>query len=139
MANTLQKKIKFSKGQITPELVERTDLELFDSSASYLKNVVASVYGGIKTRRGTRLIDKLDLGFTSKIGEVIQNMGGNPANIQDKANTYETKIINTDRTIAKINYGEVLEEGQLKINNIAFNYYEPKVSCSVSAGVSSRG
>ena len=33
MAHSIQKKVKFSKGQIAPELVERTDLDIYDSSA----------------------------------------------------------------------------------------------------------
>ena len=57
MAKTLQKKIKFSKGQVSPELIERTDLSFYDASAQEMKNVVSTIYGGVRSRLGTKYID----------------------------------------------------------------------------------
>ena len=57
MANSVQKKIKFSKGQISPNLIERTDLDMYNSSAQKMENVVSTIYGGVKTRRGTSFVD----------------------------------------------------------------------------------
>lgn len=61
MARTIQKKIKFTKGMVTGSLAERTDLPTYDSSAELIRNYVCTPYGGFRTRRGTKLIQKLDL------------------------------------------------------------------------------
>jgi len=50
---TIQKKIKFSKGQISERLLERTDLEVLDSSVSEITNLVSTPYGSVQTRQGT--------------------------------------------------------------------------------------
>lgn len=132
MANTLQKKVKFSKGQITPELIERTDLELFYSSASYLKNVVASIYGGIKTRRGTRLIDRIQIGYTSTKGIATLGMGGDVEKLQDPTNGYyETDLVGTNRTLYVIDYETERTDAIIKIKGISFKYRVPKVSCDL--------
>jgi hypothetical protein len=51
-----QKKVKFSKGQIDERLLERTDLDILDGSASEITNLVSTPYGGLKTRQGTSFI-----------------------------------------------------------------------------------
>ena len=61
MPRTVQKKIKFTKGMITSALLERTDLPMYDSSAQLINNYICTPYGGIRTRRGTRKIQELDL------------------------------------------------------------------------------
>lgn len=61
MPRTIQKKIKFTKGMVTKSLAERNDLPMYDSSAELIRNYVCTPYGGFRTRRGTRLIQKLDL------------------------------------------------------------------------------
>ena len=81
MAKTIQKKIKFSKGQITPRLVERTDLAILDSSCAYAKNVIPTLYGGIKSRYGTKLIDEMVFGSTEVIGTAPSSVGP-PTNLQ---------------------------------------------------------
>lgn len=61
MPRTVQKKIKFTKGMITSSMAERTDLPTYDSSAELIRNYVCTPYGGFRTRRGTKLIQQLDL------------------------------------------------------------------------------
>ena len=58
--NTKQKKIKFSKGQISDKLLERTDLDILDSSASEITNFVSTPYGSIQTREGT-IVENVDI------------------------------------------------------------------------------
>jgi len=53
-----QKKFKFSKGEINSKLLERQDLALLESSASYIKNMISTPFGSIRTRDGTLSIDK---------------------------------------------------------------------------------
>ena len=60
MSRTDQKQIKFSKGEINPYLNERTDIDLLDNSASYIRNYIPTVFGGLKTRFGTETIYKFN-------------------------------------------------------------------------------
>lgn len=136
MANTVQKKIKFSKGQIVPELVERTDLGLYDSSAQNMKNVVSTVYGGVRSRRGTKYIsgiytDKTDCTVTSSIG-------GNVDGFQDLTG-YKSDNIGINRIIAEFDYGQQLDGGflvvkDLKIDGI-LNLYNSNISGSFDASL----
>ena len=56
---TIQKRVKFSKGEINSLLDERTDLGILEESASYIKNYIPTIFGGIKTRKGTKLVSSL--------------------------------------------------------------------------------
>jgi hypothetical protein len=64
MARSKQKKIKFSKGQIDERLLERTDLDILDSSASEITNMASTPYGSVQTRLGTENIYKKDVPIT---------------------------------------------------------------------------
>jgi hypothetical protein len=117
MANSVQKKIKFSKGQVAPELVERTDLELYNSSAQEMTNVVSTVYGGVRSRRGTKYCSKV-YGGVGNVGIVTNNMGGTSSYIQDFANVYETDNISSSSNIFTIDYESQLNEGNIVISKI---------------------
>lgn len=104
MANTIQKRIKFSKGQIVPELVERTDMDFYDSSAQEMKNVVSSVYGGVKSRGGTRFIDYItrmeETGPVSTTSDIFQDT----SHFTDLT-AVNTQNIGNGTVIAKFDYG----------------------------------
>lgn len=102
MAQTKQKKIVFSKGQIAANLVERTDVALYDKSAQVLENFTSTVYGGVRSRRGTFLIDKIQ---SKTSGEATSYMGGDADNIQN-GKGFVTSAILTDRDVFMIDYGE---------------------------------
>ena len=53
MANYKRKIVKISKGQISPSLVERTDIGLLDSSGQQVSNFINSKYGLFSTMPGT--------------------------------------------------------------------------------------
>lgn len=53
MANYKRKIVKISKGQISPSLVERTDIGLLDSSGQQVSNFINSKYGLFSTIPGT--------------------------------------------------------------------------------------
>ena len=107
MAHSIQKRVKFSKGQIAPELVERTDLDIYDSSAQEITNLTSTVYGGLRTRRGTKYCSKI-YGGAGITGTVLSNMGGTASAIQDLDNTYQTSNIGTSTNIFTIDYGSEL-------------------------------
>lgn len=114
MGHSIQKRVKFSKGQIAPELVERTDLDIYDSSAQEIKNFTSTVYGGLKTRRGTEYCSKI-YGSAGTTGTVLSNMGGTASAIQDIADTYTTSNIDTNTNIFTIDYGSELTDTEMVI------------------------
>ena len=107
---TIQKRVKFSKGEINPLLDERTDIALLDESASYIKNYIPTIYGGIKTRQGTKFIDAIyNINTQDITAEITSNIGGS---ITNNLNNYESNLI-------KNTTGELLH---FKFNS-AINYF----------------
>lgn len=54
---TLKRKIlRVSKGQIAPELIERTDIGILDASGQKIQNFYNSKYGALKSAPGTKLV-----------------------------------------------------------------------------------
>lgn len=117
MAHSIQKKVKFSKGQIAPELVERTDLDIYDSSAQEITNLTSTIYGGLRTRRGTRFSSEI---YASNIttGTVTNNIGGNTSAIQTLGTNFVSDNISTVRNLIDINYGSLISEGTFVIKGI---------------------
>lgn len=120
MARTVQKRIKFSKGQIAPELVERTDLELYNSSAQEITNLVSTVYGGLRTRRGTRYMS--DIYSATATGDVTNNIGGVTDNIQNLKNSYVSGNIGTTRELLTIDYKEAIVGANFRVKNMKADF-----------------
>lgn len=131
MARTLQKRIKFSKGQIVPDLVERTDLELYDSSAQDMTNVVTTVYGGFRTRRGTKKIDRLYRYSSTEVltAEVVSSLATDSTTLQAEGVPFVTEAIADNKTVFELDYGEDVS-GTFHIRGIKFDFEEPVVSIS---------
>lgn len=129
MARTLQKRIKFSKGQIVPELIERTDLELYDSSAQEMTNVVSTVYGGVRTRRGTKKVDRLYRYSSSGtiIATVVSSLSSDSTTLQAEGMPFVTDPIENNRTIFELDYGSDVS-GVFHIRGIKFDFKEPAVT-----------
>lgn len=54
---TIKRKIlRISKGQISPDLIERTDIGILDASGQKILNYYNSKYGALKSAPGTRLV-----------------------------------------------------------------------------------
>lgn len=134
MPRTVQKKIKFTKGMITPSLIERTDLPMYDSSAQDINNYICTPYGGFRTRRGTRKLQKLDLAekiyFASSSGQgTFANnnyISGSLANLND------------GDTIATLDIGaaNVKSEANIYMSNISLDFAMPKLTATFeSTGV----
>lgn len=120
MARTVQKRIKFSKGQIAPELIERTDLELFNSSAQEITNLISTVYGGFRTRRGTRYMS--DIYSSTTTGNVTNNIGGVTENIQNLTEAYVSDNIGLTRELLTIDYNDVITNANFRVKNIKSDY-----------------
>jgi hypothetical protein len=120
MARTTQKRIKFSKGQIAPELIERTDLNLYNSSAQEITNLISTVYGGVRTRRGTRYMS--DIYSSTATGTVTNNIGGTDSYIQDLTNGYVSEDIGTTRELMVIDYQKAVVAANFRVKNIKTDF-----------------
>lgn len=122
MAHSIQKRVKFSKGQIAPELVERTDLDIYDSSAQEITNMTSTVYGGLRTRRGTRYMSNVY--SSTQTGTVTNNIGGMTANIQDLKEPFKSGDISTTRELMTIDYGEEILASSFSVKNVKIDILE---------------
>ena len=123
MAGTIQKKIKWSKGQIVPELVERADMAMYDSSAQKMDNVVSTVFGGVRSRYGTKYIDVITGLNEEQPDSITSDIFNDTSHFTD--NTYnEVSAIGTNRTLAVLDFGEN-EEGvaTITVKNISILPY----------------
>lgn len=105
MAKTIQKRVKFSKGQISDELIERVDTDILDSSAQLMKNVVSTVYGGVRSRRGTKYIDIITSLQERSPDSISSDIYTDTTNFEDNT-TKESEQIGTGRIMALLDYGE---------------------------------
>lgn len=140
MAHSIQKKVKFSKGQIAPELVERTDLDIYDSSAQEITNLTSTVYGGVRTRRGTKYLS--DIYGSTTTGTVTNNIGGTTADIQNLDNQFVSGNVGTVRELMSIDYGSVINSAGLIIKNIRTSFLKliqatSSTSFTIPQGISS--
>ena len=119
MTSTIQKKIKFSKGCVAPDLIERTDLQLLDASALEMTNYTATIYGGFRTRQGTKYITgEVGSAFNDVIqGRVVQSLGAADHVFDDEEFTSDE--IGTNRVLCEITYdGANTNGGYLFLNNL---------------------
>ena len=136
MAKSIQKKIKFSKGQIVPELVERTDLDLLNRSAQKMKNVVSTVYGGVRTRRGTKYIDYITAIDEKDPVSITSDFTNDTSHFTDTTTVNFSKI-GTSRIIADIDYGANSEgTSNLEIKGIKVIPYSLTLSSAQTKSVS---
>lgn len=105
MAKTIQKRVKFSKGQISDELIERVDTDILDSSAQLMKNVVSTVYGGVRSRRGTKYIDIIT-SLQERSPDSISSDIYTDTSTFEYNEPKESEQIGLGRTFALIDYGE---------------------------------
>ena len=118
MAKTLQKKIKFSKGQVSPELLERTDLTFYDSSAQEMKNVVSTIYGGVRTRRGTKYVDGLTYIDERAPSSITSDVFGDTTHFTDLT-TVTSNTLSANKLFALLDYGSgIVGTCKIEIKNI---------------------
>ena len=118
MAKTIQKRIKFSKGQVSDELVERTDTDILDSSAQLMQNVVSTVYGGVRSRRGSKYVDVITSMEEAEISSITSNIYLDTSHFTDNTIT-DSPAVGTNRTLAIIDFGSTTEgTGTFQIKNI---------------------
>jgi hypothetical protein len=57
---TIKKQITFEKGEINALLTERVDSGLLEKSAKFIKNFYCTIFGTLKNRGGTKILNKLE-------------------------------------------------------------------------------
>lgn len=126
MPRTVQKKIKFTKGMISSSLKERNDLPMYNSSAEYINNYICTPYGGFRTRRGTRLIKKLDLADKLYFSSVDDKTGGSFAN--NKYISGSVSGFKNGETLAVFDLGQVKAEASIYINKVFVDFEMPELT-----------
>lgn len=126
MPRTVQKKIKFTKGMIAKSLAERNDLPMYDSSAEYINNYICTPYGGFRTRRGTRLIQKLDLADRLYFSSVDDKTGGTFVN--NKYISGSVSGFKNGDTLATFDLGQVKAEASIYLNKIFVDFEIPELT-----------
>jgi len=129
---TAKKQVKFSKGEVNQSLIERTDISLLNSSASYISNYIATLYGGIKTRQGTLDIDSILSSLVPKETTFVSSIGGDVADI---GSGFVSTTINgaTLELHGDLSTSDVYEN--ITINNIKLSFEDGAVSATDTAGV----
>ena len=118
MAKTLQKKIKFSKGQVSPELIERTDLDFYDSSAQELKNFISTIYGGVRSRQGTKYIDYITNVDEDTPDSITSDIFNDTSHFTDLT-PVESPTLSTNKLLAQMDYGQNQDGScRIEIKNI---------------------
>lgn len=123
---TVQKKIKFTKGMITPSLIERTDLPMYDSSAQDIRNYVCTPYGGFRTRRGTRKIQKLSLAETLRFTKT----SGQGTFSSNNYTSGTLASVNDGDTLLVLDLSEVKSEANIYMSNIYLDYSLPSLTAT---------
>ena len=128
MAGTIQKKIKWSKGQIVPELVERADMAMFDSSAQKMDNVVSTVFGGVRSRYGTKYIDVITGLNEEEPDSITSDIFDDTSHFTD--NTYKTvNEIGTHRVLGVLDFGSnESTTSTITVKNISVLPYSSEVT-----------
>lgn len=126
MPRTVQKKIKFTKGMIAKSLAERNDLPMYDSSAEYINNYICTPYGGFRTRRGTRLIQKLDLADRLYFSSVDDKTGGTFVN--NKYISGSVSGFKNGDTLATFDLRQVKAEASIYLNKIFVDFEIPELT-----------
>ena len=134
MAGSKQKKFKFSKGEVNEKLLERQDIDILESSASYIKNMVSTPYGSIRTRGGTKNVAKIATNKTVKTpNTVTNNIGGTTAYITDFTNIFQSTGIGAQTTLIKLDYGSSSNIYKSYLENCYIDFVEPEFSITRDA------
>lgn len=128
MPRTVQKKIKFTKGMITGSLAERADLPVYDSSAELIRNYICTPYGGIRTRRGTKLLQSLDLAEKIYFGTVDDKTSGTYQNHNFVSGSLSSLQDGSVIAIFDIGEANVKSEATIYLSNLRLDYQKPSLT-----------
>jgi len=131
-----QKKYKFSKGEINPKLLERQDLEVLESSASYINNMVSTPFGSVRTRGGTENIAQVADNITIIATPTITNgISGTTANLYNETALFISGGISGITEWFKYDFGAVGSIYKVYTENMYFSLTEAKLTPVIVDGV----
>lgn len=128
MARTIQKKNNFNHGMTTKELVERTDLDIFNKSAEKLLNMTPIIYGGLRSRRGTEYVSKLSFIAPTQATGTVTSPLGNASSIQTAGANFVSNAIGSTKELFRIDYGSVQTVGHFTIYGLRLRYATPSAT-----------
>jgi len=133
---TKQKKIKFSKGEINPKLLERQDLTILDSSASYIKNMISTPFGSVKTRDGSTNLGKVEDYITAIAAPTITNsIGGTDASLYNVTALFQSDGIEAATEYFSYDFGAATNIYKLYIEDMYFSYTAAALTVTLTDGV----
>lgn len=120
MADYKKKIIKLSKGQISSDLIERTDIALLDDSGQTVNNFINSKYGLLQTTKGTQEVLYLN-GKSSKMFRLNKPSGEDVLFIIN-ATLHQFVVMDcTGTTIGELYFDGVISEDNLSSVRIIQN------------------
>jgi len=135
MPQSKQKKFKFSKGEINEKLLERQDIAILDSSASFIKNMVSSPYGSVRVRGGTKRIDKIATNKLALVPTVTNFIGGTTSYITDFNNIFFSAATGGTNELIRFDYGSSINIYKSFLENAYFQIRQPILEVFITAGV----
>lgn len=133
---TKQKKLKFSKGEINPKLLERQDLPVLESSARYILNCISTPFGSIRTRGGSSNVAKVATNITAFSTPTITNgLGGTDANLYNLTAIFTSGGIDTITDWFKYDFGAAIAMYKVYAENVYFDFEAPELSPIITDGV----
>ena len=130
MPRTLQKKNNFNHGMVVAELVERQDLDILNKSAALLENMTPIIYGGLRSRRGTVLCDRLFFNDTSALsGDATSAIidSASLAQLQGYGASVQSGAVGTNRELFRIDYTQSIDGATFTIKGLKLDFELPEI------------
>ena len=130
MPRTLQKKNNFNHGMVVAELVERQDLEILNKSAALLENITPIIYGGLRSRRGTVLCDRLFFNDSTALSGTATSAiisSSALAQLQGYGASVQSGAVGTNRELFRIDYTDSVDGATFQIKNIKLDFEMPTI------------
>lgn len=128
MPRTLQKKNNFNHGMVQADLAERVDLDLLNKSAALLENMTPIIFGGVRSRRGTQRIAKLQFQSSSLVAGTSRSELGDASGIQSAGCNFVSNAVGTTKELFAIDYPSVITGGKFNIFGLKFLYRAPSAT-----------
>lgn len=130
MPRTLQKKNNFNHGMVVAELVERQDLEILNKSAALLENITPIIYGGLRSRRGTVLCDRLFFNDSTALSGTATSAiisSSALAQLQGYGASVQSGAVGTNCELFRIDYTDSVDGATFQIKNIKLDFEMPTI------------
>lgn len=130
---TLQKRVKFSNGQINPRLLERADLPILDSSAQSIINFISTPYGSVRSREGTLAIDSVGSLLVQKdIDTITSDIGGTVSDLEDD-NIFTSNGLSGATDMITVDMGAKDTYSNFKVQTISLDYSPASITISIDS------